>query len=203
MERKSNAFKQKIKFNFNYNIFIHLSLFLCLMQIRILVLFILGACKKYEDPDPFTDPRIKNKYCNIPSAINYNWDFPGIEDNTTCIFPAQIYQGTYLFHDTIIDDLGAFVSKDSFYISFLQIDSTKLTVTGFCGVNPYMATANRFFKFTLDSLLGNGQQYCNQQDTIAGGGSKASLQDTNTIQIVYQLQTDTGVVLHKGTAFKN
>jgi hypothetical protein len=175
------------------------------MQLRILALLLLclGACKKYKDPDPFTDSRIKNKYCNIPTAINYNWDFPGIEDNSTCIFPAQIYKGNYLFHDTITTELGEFVSKDSFMVSFLQIDSTRLTVSGFCGLNLHYAKATRFFKFTLDSLIGNGQLFCNNKDTIVGGGSKIGLQDTSTIQIVYQLQTDTGVVFHKGTAVKN
>ncbi len=175
------------------------------MQIRIIALFLLFfcACKKYTDPEPFTDSRIKNRYCNIPSAINYNWDFPGVEDNTTCIFPAQIYKGNYIFHDTTITQAGEFIRKDSFYISFVQIDSTKLTITGFCGATPHMATANRFFKFTLDSLKGNGQTFCNNIDTIAGGGSKTGIQDTSTIQIVYQLQTDTGVIFHKGTAFKN
>ena len=188
-----------------YNIFRHFALFLFTMPIRILALLLLltAACKKYEDPDPFTDDRIKNKYCNIPSAINYNWDFPGIADNTTCIFPAQIYKGNYLFHDTVVNALGEYISKDSFLVSFLQIDSTRLTISGFCGYNLHYAKATRFFKFTLDSLIGNGQVFCNNKDTIAGGGSKIGIHDTSTIQIVYQLQTDTGIVFHKGTAFKN
>ena len=196
---------QKIKFYFKYNIFTHFALILKTMQIRILAFILLftGACKKYEDPDPFTDSRIKNKYCNIPSAINYNWDFPGIADNSTCIFPAQIYKGSYLFHDTITNNLGEFISKDSFYITLLQVDSTRLTISGFCGNDQYLAKATRFFKFTLDSLVGNGQVYCNNKDTIAGGGSKIGIQDTTSIQMIYQLQTDTGVVFHKGTAFKN
>jgi hypothetical protein len=175
------------------------------MQFRILALLLLFfcACKKYKDPEPVTDSRIKNKYCNIPSAINYNWDFPGVEDNSTCIFPAQIYTGSYFFHDTTIDEAGAFIRKDSFPVSFVQIDSIHLTISGFCGATAHKATASRFLKFTLDSLQGNGQTFCNSKDTIAGNGFKAGIQDTSTIQLVYQLQTDTGIVYHKGTAFKN
>lgn len=168
-----------------------------------LILLFFGACKKYSDPEPFTDSRIKNKYCNIPSAINYNWDFPGIEDNTTCIFPAQIYSGNYLFHDTVTDASGLYISHDSFPIAFAQLDSTKLSISGFCVGSSYSATANRFFKFTLDSLQGHGQTFCNNKDTIAGSGYKTSLLDTTLIQINYRLYTDTGIVYHKGTAVKN
>lgn len=174
------------------------------MQIRLLacLLVFFCACKKYVDPAPFTDPRIVNKYCNDPAAINYNWDFPGVPDNTVCVYPAEIYAGSYLFHDTIIKFTGEYISNDSFLISFLDIDSTHLKITGFCGANFHTAKANRFFKFTLDSLVGNGQTFCNGIDTIVGGGSKIAIQDT-FIQIVYQLQTDTGVVYHKGVANKN
>lgn len=107
-----------------------------------------------------------------------------------------------MYYDTILNDIGEYVSNDSFAIAITQLDSTKLTITGFCGADIYHATASRFFKFTLDSVLGNGQLYCNQKDTFTGNGYKIGIEDTNTIQFNIVLQTDTAAVIHKGFAIK-
>ncbi|MBL7765263.1 MAG: hypothetical protein JNJ58_04170 [Chitinophagaceae bacterium] len=160
------------------------------------------ACKRYKDPAPFTDSRIKNKYCNDPAAINYNWDFPGIPDNSVCIYPAQIYQGSYFYRDSIFNAAGTLLAQDSFNISIIQIDSTHLTISGFCDTTKYTARATRYYTFTLDSLLGNGQLYCNNKDTIAGKGIKNGIGDTSFLKLIYTLQTDTGVSYHSGTATK-
>ena len=174
------------------------------MKIKLLfiVTFFALSCKKYKDPDPFTDPRINNKFCNIPSAVNYNWNFPGVEDNTTCIFPAQIYNGTYFYHDSTLNSTGLVINEDSFYLHFLQIDSTKLKIIGFCANDTIEATATRFYKFTIDSVVKNGQVLCGSSDTIAGKGSKFDLSDTTTIRLQYTIATDSGVITHAGTAIK-
>jgi hypothetical protein len=172
------------------------------LRLSLLSILFLVSCKKYKDPAPFTDDRIKNKYCNDPSAINYNWDFPGIPDNTVCIYPADIFKGNYFYRDSILNLEGGVLKTDSFPITITQLDSTHLTIAGFCGSNSHSAKATRFFSFVLDSLVGYGQVFCNNKDTISGGGSKFSLSDTSTIQFDYILQTDTGVVIHQGTATK-
>ncbi len=167
------------------------------------VLLLLAGCKKYKDPAPIQDDRLDDKkYCNDPAAVNYNWDFPGTPDNTVCIYPAQLFKGNYLYVDTLLSTEGAVVLTDTFPIQIVQIDSTHLTLSGFCPTTTHSAKANRFFSFTIDSLLGNGQVFCNGKDTIAGGGSKYGIGDTSTIQFNYTLQTDTGMTTHKGTAFK-
>lgn len=171
--------------------------------IRLLALILLfSACKRYKDPAPFTDPRIVNKYCNIPSAINYNWNFPGVPDDSQCIFPAQIYTGTYFYHDSIYNNAGLFLYDDTLFLTFSQLDTTRMHITGFCPGNTLKATASRYFRFTIDTLVGNGQLLCNPSDTISGKGSKFDLSDTTTIRLSYEVATDTGVVYHAGTAIK-
>lgn len=174
------------------------------MNWRIILLLVvaIASCKKYKDPDPISDARLNTKYCNDPAAVNYNWDFPGIPDNNVCIYPAQLFKGNYLYTDSILNIDGAVLKVDSFPISLSQIDSTHLTIKGFCTSTDFSAKANRFFKFVLDSLVGYGQTFCNGKDTICGGGSKLGIGDTSTIQFNYTLQTDTGVVIHRGTAVK-
>ena len=166
-----------------------------------LVLIFFTQCNKYKDPDPFTDPRLTNPYCNIPSAINYNWNFPGIPDNSTCIFPAQIYNGNYFYRDSFYNEMETLVGKDSFDIQFDDIDTTQLLITGFCNSLSLKAKANRFFKFQLDSNTTKGQLFCRTIDTIAGNGYANSINDT-IIHLTYTILTDTGIVYHKGIATK-
>lgn len=168
----------------------------------IIVCFCLLSCKKYKDPEPFTDSRINTKYCNDPSAINFNWDFPGIPDNSVCVYPSQIYNGSFLMYDTIINYLGETLATDTFSILMSAIDTTRIHITGFCGNQIYKAHANRFLSFTLDSTLGNGQLFCNNKDTISGGAKKSGLHDTIPILWKYYIQTDTGVVTHIAQAVK-
>jgi hypothetical protein len=168
-----------------------------------IVLFFV-ACKRYKDPSPFTDSRINTPYCNIPSAINYNWNFPGVEDNSTCIYPAQIFGGTYFYRDTIIDSAGAVLNIDSFPITLQALDSSHLNIIGFCGTEIHKANANRYYTFTLDSLVGFGQSKCiGSADTISGKGYKpAGLGDTASFLLNYIIQTPTGTTIHKGVATK-
>ena len=168
----------------------------------VIVLFFVTGCEKYKDPAPFSDPRIVNKYCNIPSAINFNWDFPGIEDNSTCIFPAQLYNGIYKFYDTTYGSVGDTIATDSFLLTFTQIDSTRLRIEGFCTGTPITATANRFYKFTIDSLVKNGQILCGSADTIEGMGTKADIYDTTTLRMSYEISNDTLKIRHAGMGIK-
>jgi hypothetical protein len=185
--------------------FIETALLLRFMRhLYYLLLFplLFAACEGYKDPAPFTDPRIINNYCNIPSAINYNWNFPGIPNDSVCVFPAQIYQGNYRFYDSVFNTTGLLLEEDTLDLTFTQLDTTRLLINGFCAGLTLKATANRFFKFTLDSLAGNGQLFCTSTDTLLGGGSKTDLSDTLKMQLSFELITPTGTFLHTGTAIK-
>jgi hypothetical protein len=174
------------------------------MPIRFIAMLILFfcSCKRYKDPAPFTDNRIHTPYCNEPAAINYNWDFPGIPDNKVCIFPAQIFKGYYFYRDTVLDNTGLVTATDSFPISITQIDTTHLNIVGFCGAKIHTAKANRFYTFTLDSLIGNGQNLCTTNDTIWGKGQKTGIGDTTLIKFFYTTLQNHDTVSHYGTATK-
>ncbi len=169
--------------------------FLCLFSF-------LFSCKKYKDPNPITDPRIKNHYCNDPSAVNFNWDFPGIADNTVCIYPSDIFEGNFKLYDTTINDLDSVLKTDSFNIEISKVDTTKLTLSGFCGTKIFTAKANRYMKFELDSIISFGQSFCNSTDTIIGNGYRKTFADTASFYFNYLLQTPTGIEKHKTFAIK-
>ena len=84
-----------------------------IVVISVFSILMFFSCKKYKDPSPITDPRIKNHYCNDPSAVNSNWDFPGIADNTVCIYPSDIFEGNFKLYDTTINDLDSVLKTDS------------------------------------------------------------------------------------------
>ncbi|MEZ5047562.1 MAG: hypothetical protein R2831_11295 [Chitinophagaceae bacterium] len=169
----------------------------------VLAALLLFSCKKYKDPNPFTDPRIVSPYCNDPSAVNYNWDFPGKPDNSVCIYPTDVIQGAYFYHDTIYNSTGDVIKRDSFTLNFSKIDTVHFTIQGFCtGTQSISARATRYLLFSIDSLLGNGQEYCGLDDTIMGKGKKYSIESSAPIKLEYQIQTDSGMVFHYGTAIK-
>lgn len=175
----------------------------CRPTLLFAILLLLASCRKYKDPAPISDDRLDDRpYCNDPSAVNYNWDFPGYPDNAVCIYPTQLFSGNYLYVDTLLSAEGLPLATDTFPLQVTALDSTHLNLNGFCPGTAHTAKATRFFRFTLDSLLGNGQTFCGGKDTIAGGGTKSGIADTLTFQLQYTLQTDTGAFSHKGTAFK-
>jgi hypothetical protein len=172
------------------------------MRYYIFFIFLLiGACKPYKDPAPIEDPRISNPYCNDPNAVNYNWGFPGIPDNSTCIYPADIFKGNYIWRDTVVNDLGAAVSYDSVFATVNKLDSTRIEISGRCGYDLKLS-ANRFLIITIDSLAGNGQQFCQPNDTIMGNGFKVSTSDTNTFRLNYTIVSDTGTSTHESFFIK-
>lgn len=171
---------------------------------RNIVLFILlfaAACKPYQDPEPIDDPRLSRLYCNDPSAVNYNWDFPGIPDNSVCFYPSDVFEGNYLWHDTVLDLNLLPVSFDSTLVSIAKIDTTRLELTGKCGYTLNL-TANRYLNIVLDSLIGNGQEFCRLGDTIVGKGLKNSVSDSTTFTMNYTIFSDTGNSVHKALFIK-
>lgn len=168
----------------------------------LLVLVSMVACKRYTDPDPFTDDRLTNPYCNDPSAVNYNWGFPGKPDNSVCVYPTQLFEGQYIVNDTVWSTTQAPLLVSEFPLTITAIDTVKLQLKGFCDTVIHTARASRFLQFNLDTVVGYGQQYCAGKDTLMVSGSKAFISDTNGFDITYTLFTDTGVVQHRGRATK-
>ncbi|HRO42122.1 MAG TPA: hypothetical protein PL009_04775 [Flavipsychrobacter sp.] len=180
----------------------------------LLLFTILFSCKKWSDPAAPQDPRLDdNKYCNDPEAVNYNWNFPGQPDNSVCIFPADLFKGTYLFTDSIYNSQNVFDSARSQNIFTLQvfpIGKRTLRILGFCGLtdslkftaerSTYRATADTTI-FLNDTTKVYGQFFCRTQDTLTGFFMKSHT-DTNALKIDLQVISDTGIYFHRGTAVK-
>lgn len=166
------------------------------------LILLTAACKPYKDPDPITDPRLENSsYCNDPAAINYNWGFPGIPDNNLCIFPSDLFEGNYKWYDTIRDETGAVLGFDSVFATVSQIDTTRININGRCGYDLKL-TADKFLNIAIDSVQGNGQQFCQLSDTIIGAGSKSGFSDTTSFTLNYIIVSDTGTSIHESIFIK-
>ena len=166
-----------------------------------IILLLIAACKPYEDPEPITDPRINNPYCNDPAAINFNWGFPGVPDNSQCFYPADVFEGNYVWQDSTLNDNGAVIAYDSIFSTINKIDSTRFEIIGRCNANVKL-TASRFLTFTIDTIVGDGQIFCRATDTIAGSGMKVGVSDTSTFFMNYSVITDTGTTTHKAKFVK-
>lgn len=182
----------------------------------IFTLLALGAgvfysCKKYSDPAPGNDPRLTRPYCNDPLAVNYNWDFPGKPDNTTCFYPSDLFAGTYYCRDTVTS--GVFLSADSFFVEILasSTDKSKITVRGdFCGPGSnfiVLMTANVSYSANVDTTAGdsttlhNGQLFCHPYDTLTGTISRDRASDS-VIFLSFQVYSDTASYTITGRAVK-
>ena len=173
-------------------------------RMRLYILFILllaASCKPYTDPDPLTDPRISNPYCNDPTAINYNWGFPGIPDNSTCIYSSDLFVGNYIWRDSTVNSPGAVVAYDSVFATVTKIDSIHFNIAGRCGYDLKL-TADKFLNIVIDSIDGNGQKFCKPSDTIVGSGLKLSFSDTTNFILNYTIFSDTGATAHESIFIK-
>lgn len=181
------------------------------MSKKILILIVLIStfygCAKNA---PFNDPNeslFENKYCNDPEAINYNDGFPGTPDNNTCIYPRDVFVGTYSLRDSILNvdfELDTVWVMD---ISVFANSNNVLRITGFCDGDSLDFTADRYYKATADSVmfpdstLLPGQYGCRTLDTLVGTLTKDKI-DTNRLKINWTITSDTGVNYHIGTAIK-
>lgn len=184
----------------------------------VLVLLAVGvfifSCKKYKDPNPATDPRIATrKYCNDPKAVNYNWDFPGVPDNSVCFYPTDIFKGGYSFTDSIYRADNSFDSASSLITYTLHIipnTTNKFSLVGFCGNGDslkftaertsYRANADTTIKLN-DTTLVYGQFFCSSQDTMTGTLIRPK-GDSVRLLIDFTVHSVTGINFHRGTAIK-
>lgn len=176
----------------------------------ILTFAVLGlfSCKKYTDPVSKVDPRLVQLYCNDPYAVNYNWNFPGTPDSTTCFYPTDVFQGTYELSDSVyFDSSGLFISANTFYITIRKHSKTKMAILGFCPWGDSIRlTASANYSATLDTLVGDsttlnrGQMICGLPDTLSGSITKDQLNDS-IIYFSLHVSSDTGIATnHIGRA---
>ncbi len=166
----------------------------------------IGACKKWKDPAPTTDPRLTNPYCNDPNAVNYNWGFPGKPDNSICFYPTDLFKGYYKFIDSVhLTSSNIFIRADSGYLNIAALSQYKIAVIGFCGGDSLKLTAVGYTA-SIDSLLGDttttarGQRLCRLQDTASGTITDNRID--SLLHITFQVISDTGRTTHYATAKK-
>lgn len=162
---------------------------------------LLEACQKYEDQPGVYDPRLTRSYCNDPAAVNYDYDFPGTPDNSVCIYPADLFAGSYAFQDSVYVD-GKLVKELPLLLHVIGNGQAKFDISGFCpGGSALHFTANRALFAYADTAVGNGQILCRVQDTVSGSITR-TLADTARLRIFLNVVSDTGITTHQGTAYR-
>jgi len=168
------------------------------------------SCAKYKDPKAVTDPRLTNPFCNDPTAVNYNWGFPGKPDQSVCFYPTDIFKGVYVYHDSVFlpPPSGIFIHSDSLVLYIRKLSNTRISILGFCSngdsltltASPlYVATIDTD-KTLIDSSVIWGQPFCGIGDTVSGTVTKDRLNDS-LMYFNFQVASDTGVVTtHIGSA---
>jgi hypothetical protein len=177
------------------------------------LLFISGvslilSCAKYKDSKAVTDPRLTNPYCNDPTAVNYNWGFPGKPDNTVCFYPTDVFKGVYLYHDSVFlpPPSGIFIHADSLVLYIHRLSNTKISILGFCSNgDSLLLTASPLYVASIDTTEGDsvtnwGQRFCSAGDTVNGTVTKDRINDS-LMYFSFQVASDTGIVTtHIGSA---
>ena len=174
-----------------------------------LLVFVFSSCQKWEDPPEIEDDRLTNPYCNDPEAVNYNWDFPGIPDSSTCFFPTEVFHGRFIFVDSIYTTEYEYDTFFTYNIELERKSKTHFVLKGFCGAGgtDFEFTANRYYRASADSLmlpdssLIKGQIACRPLDTLNGSIVKDPT-DNNRLLINFTVYSDTGTFLHVGSAIK-
>lgn len=160
------------------------------------------SCMKSTSTTPGTDPRLGKTYCNDPEAVNYNWNFPGTPDNTTCFYPTEVFRPAYTFNDSVYFSDGTFLFTKSYTLYLYPLSHVKLAIVGFCTSGDSLKfTADRFYHAQLDSTNEEGQQLCRVQDTVSGTIIQNS-SDSSLLQVNFTVLSDTGLTYHRGTAVK-
>ncbi len=173
-----------------------------LILFAIMGMLLIQNCKKYTDPPIIKIDTFTSKYCNIPTAVNYNWGFPGNIDNSICVFPADVYVGSYTFYDSLQDANGIYLPNDTFNLNILKNTDTTLFIQGLCANAIQLnARAYKNLRLTLDSTNNKGQAFCSSADTINGLGILKNYGDS-TFSFTYNVYTPAALELHKGTVTK-
>lgn len=176
--------------------------------LTILLLSSFYACQKSDPYPAASEDDFDSPYCNDPIAINYNFEFPGYVDNTTCIYPTDVFEGNYLLRDSVYNAEFALDTINEMTVSFVRISQTELLFKGYCPSGDTVTlTADRYYKASVDStlimpdsILMDGQVFCRTLDTLSGTITKVA--DSGKIRINFTIVSDTGINYHIGTGIK-
>jgi len=182
--------------------------------------FLLYSCAKYKDSKGYTDPRLTRPYCNDPAAVNYNDSFPGRPDDSTCIYPADEFAGTYIFHDSIYNDSNLFIAYDSLVLRIKAVNDSQFAMLGFNNdtihwdtltaqitLTAYVDTSKPWGIDTNTGVAGwlmyttpspCGGLAC---DTLSGTMTRDPI-DTSIVHVSFVVVGSTGANTHAGTAYK-
>jgi hypothetical protein len=166
------------------------------------------ACSKSEPFDTASEEQFATPYCNDPIAINYNQGFPGTVDNGVCVYPTDVFTGTYELKDSVYDADFNLDTVFNYVVSFHRMSLTRVKLSGFCpSGDTVRLTADRYYKAAVDSTMlvdssmVEGHVFCRAIDTIKGMISKYS-GDTERIRVNFIIASDTGINYHIGTGIK-
>lgn len=166
------------------------------------------ACSKSEPFDTASQEQFADKYCNDPIAINYNHGFPGTADNAICIYPTDVFKGTYELKDSIYDADFNLDTVLGYMVSFHTVSRTRVKLSGFCiNGDTVRLTADRYYRAAVDSTMLpdssmiEGHLFCRAIDTIKGTITQFG-SDTSKIRINFIIASDTGINYHIGTGIK-
>lgn len=165
---------------------------------------LLYACQKWEDKPAVNDPRINRPYCNDPQAVNYNWDFPGVPNDSVCFYPVTAFQGEFFFLDSVFLGDNTFAYANGYTLHIYALSHTKIALVGFCprGDSIKLTTGKSYIATVDSSLNMAGQVFCRMQDTVQGTVIKSPLDSANILRVNLSILTDTGTTFHIGTAIK-
>ncbi|MCB0696444.1 MAG: hypothetical protein KDC07_03720 [Chitinophagaceae bacterium] len=179
------------------------------ISIFIVVALLVYSCSKKAPFDTVTEDDLATHYCNDPLAINYNHGFPGTPDNSVCVYPTEVFTGTYSLTDSIYNGEYELDTILYYTIGFKANSLTELRMYGFCpSGDSVRLTADRYYKALVDSTLSlpdsnmvEGHVFCRAVDTIKGTINKY-IGDSTMLRINLTIASDTGVNYHIGTGVK-
>ena len=163
-------------------------------------ILIFASCKKWKDTPGATSPLLNRPYCNDPTAVNYNWDFPGKPDNSVCFYPTDVFKGNFIYTDSIYDGSQKFIREQVLNLTVSTSSRYKMTVSGFCGTGSISFTATRQLRADVDTVVGYGQLLCRPKDTITGNIDRTDV--TGPVIFDLTVNTDTGLTYHRGSAIR-
>ena len=163
-----------------------------------------SSCKPADYSATAPDTLGTRFYCNVPEAVNYNWGFPGRPDNSLCFYPSDLFAGRYKYTDSIYIEgsLDSAASLSTYTLTARALNRQQFSLAGFCaGGDSLRLTATRFFRATIDTTTINGQTFCRPQDSVLGLFMR-TLEDTARLRIELRVVSDTGITVHRGTAYR-
>lgn len=158
---------------------------------------LLNACEKYEDL-PKGDYDADGYYCNDARAINYNVGFPGIANDSICVFPVEPFEGNWTMIDTLLDDEMEIISTHQGQVSLVPIENDSIDnlfiMEGYCD-NNFAITfqANRYLLgMVFDNIEDEIGHFDCDGTSILTGFIAANNMHADTIRIQMRKKTTDG-----------